>query len=170
MRAAQGRGTVEVSQRVAGTPDEVFSYFTDPERYCLWQGREAELDPRPGGVFRVNFLPGYDAEGEYLVVEPPHRVVFSWGWKVPVLPPGAADVPPGSTTVEITLVADGDETIITLRHSGLPSDGAGAFHQWGWRTVYLPRLESVRAGRDPGPEPAPAKIREYTRTGRLPPG
>jgi uncharacterized protein YndB with AHSA1/START domain len=170
MRADRGGRTVEVSQRVVGTPEEVFPYFTDPKKYRLWQGREAELDPRPGGVFRVNFLPGFDAEGEYLVVDPPHRVVFSWGWKGRALPPGVADVPPGFTTVEITLVPDGNETIITLQHRGLPSDAAGGFHEWGWKTVYLPRLDLVRAGRDPGPEPAPATAREYTQTGRLPPG
>lgn len=168
MNPAQGFGTVEVSQRVDGTPDVVFPYFTDPEKYCLWQGLEAELDPRPGGVYRLKFFDGGAVEGEYLVVDPPHRIVFSWGWNGDALPPGMADVPPGSTTVEVTLVADGDGTIIQLRHSGLPSDAASSVHEWGWRTVYLPRLEIARAGRDPGPEPAPDSVREYLATGRRP--
>jgi uncharacterized protein YndB with AHSA1/START domain len=168
MTPAQGEGTVEVSQRVVGTPDVVFPYFTDPEKYCLWQGLEAELDPRPGGIFRLRFFDGGAVEGEYLVVDPPRRLVFSWGWNGDVLPPGMADAPPGSTTVEITFVPDGDGTIIQLRHSGLPSDAASGFHVYGWRTVYLPRLEIVCAGGDPGSEPGPAAAREYARTGILP--
>lgn len=159
---------VEVSQRVEGTPEVVFPYFTEPEKYCLWQGIEAELDPRPGGVYRLTFVPGLDVEGEYLVVDPPHRLVFSWGWRGPELPLGMADVPPRSTTVEITLVPDGDGTIVTVRHTGLPSNAAIGFHDFGWGGVYLPRLAIVRAGGDPGADPAAAGVETYVRTGTLP--
>ena len=75
-------GVIELERRIAAPPATVFAYFTDPERYLLWQGVAAELDPRPGGVFRVTQNDsGYIARGEYLEVEPPTRVVFTWGWE-----------------------------------------------------------------------------------------
>jgi uncharacterized protein YndB with AHSA1/START domain len=164
MKASTGRA-IEVSHRVRGTPDVVFPYFTDSEKYRLWKGLDAELDARPGGIYRVNWN-GASVEGEYLVVEPPHRLVFTWGWRGNPLPAGFADVPAGSTTVEVTFVPDGDGTIIRLRHTGLPSEDAFAVHGWGW-TTYLRRLEIVRAGGDPGPQPdvvpAPAELRHSPR-------
>ena len=44
---------VELQIRLGASPEEVFLYLTVPERYVRWQGVKAELDPRPGGVYRV---------------------------------------------------------------------------------------------------------------------
>jgi hypothetical protein len=56
-------------------------------------------------------------------------------------------VPPGTTTVEISLEADGDGTLLRLRHSGLPTDASSVLHTEGWE-MYLDRLvlESNAAG------------------------
>jgi uncharacterized protein YndB with AHSA1/START domain len=147
-------GTVEVAHRVPCVPAVVFPYFTDPEKYRRWKGLEAELDPRPGGIYRVQMLGGVSIEGEYLVVEPPRRLVFSWGWRGDPLPVGMAEVPPGSTKVEVLFEPDGDGTIVRLRHTGLPTEAADRFHRWGWET-YLGRLEIAGAGGEPGPLPIP---------------
>src|SRR6266487_675421 len=101
---------VELEVRLEAAPKDVFPYFVEQERYVRWQGIRAELDPRPGGVFRVWMDERTVAKGEYVVVEPPERVVFTWGWE------GSIEVPPGSTTVQLTLRADGDETVLSLRH------------------------------------------------------
>ena len=106
---------VEVQVRLEATPEVVFPYLTESDRFARWQGIRAELDPRPSGVFRVWMDAVTIASGEYLEVEPHRRVVFTWGWE------GNDTVPPGSTTVEIDLEADGAATILTLRHSGLPT-------------------------------------------------
>jgi uncharacterized protein YndB with AHSA1/START domain len=34
----------------------------------------------PGGVYRVRMADGFSAAGRFLAVEPPHLVVFSWGF------------------------------------------------------------------------------------------
>lgn len=159
---SKAQRAIEVTQRVIGTPEEVFPYFTVAEKYLMWKGLEAELDARPGGIYRVHMGRGASVEGKYLVVDLPRRVVFSWGWsRAEGLPAGMAEVPPGSTTVEIDLIPDGDGTIIRLRHSDLPGDEAEVFHQWGWAT-FLERLEKVCVGGDPGPHPealpAPSEI------------
>jgi uncharacterized protein YndB with AHSA1/START domain len=145
--------TVELEHRVGGSPETVFEYFTDPEKYRRWKGIDAELDARPGGIYRVTMAPEVWVRGEYVVVESPHRLVMTWGFEgSPMLPRGLARVPPGSSTVEFTFVPDGDGTIIRVRHSGLPTEEAQFAHKLGWNS-YLPRLAAVRAGRDPGEHP-----------------
>lgn len=132
--------------RIAARPDIVFAYFTDPDRLVRWQGVSANLDPKPGGVFQVRINSKHIARGEYVAVEPYRRVVFSWGWE------GEELVPPGSSTVEVTLRPDGDGTVLRLCHSGLPSAESVASHAHGWEH-YTTRLATVAGGGDPGIDP-----------------
>ena len=141
MTADPGR-VVELQLRLGAPPGEVFLFLTDPERYIRWQGVKAELDPRPGGVFRVWMDADTVASGTFVEIESPRRVVFTWGWE------GNDGIPPGSTTVELTLEADGEGTVLSLRHTGLPDGEAAAMHEEGWR-FFTDRLAEA-AGGDPG--------------------
>ena len=160
---------VEVTVRVPAVPSEVFSYFTDPARYVQWMGSEADLEPVPGGVYRVRMADGFSAAGRFLAVEPPHLVVFSWGFaddeaasrtkggEAAAEPGGAgasaSAMPGGSTRVTVTLAGTGDGgTLLTLRHESLPSSELREGHDVAWNT-YLPRLAVRAAGGDPGPDP-----------------
>jgi uncharacterized protein YndB with AHSA1/START domain len=131
---------------IAAPPDEVFPYFTDPEKMIVWKAVEATLDPRPGGVFRIDVTGTDVALGRYVEIDPPRRVVFTFGWESEGSP-----VPPGATTVEVTLVPDGDGTRVRLVHSGLP-DEVRAGSAGGW-DHYLARLVIAAAGGTPGPDP-----------------
>ena len=146
MAMSSGSEALERQVRIAARPETVFSFFTDPEKMVRWKGIEASLDPRPGGVYRVNMNGRDVASGQYVEVVPHTRVVFTWGWEGE----GTA-FPPGSSTVEISLIPDGDGTIVRLRHLGLPADQRDP-HQEGW-DHYLARLTTVAEGRDPGPDP-----------------
>ena len=111
-----------------------------------WKGVSAELDPRPGGGYRCNVNGNDIARGEYVTIEPPHRIVFSWGWE------GAGHpVPPGSSIVEVTLTPDGSGTLVRLEHRDLP-EPTQAQHAEGWEH-YLARLGAAAAGGDAGPDP-----------------
>ncbi len=127
---------VELNVRLPAPPADVFPYLIDPQLYVRWQGVKADLDPRPGGLFRVWMDEATVARGEYLEVLPPSKVVFTWGWE------NNPAIPPGSTTVELTVAADGDGSILTLRHFGLPDDAAAAMHREGW-THFTERLVSA---------------------------
>lgn len=156
-----GAFEVELDHRVGGTPEEVFAYFTEPDKYRRWKGAEAELDPRPGGVYRVMMRPGVWVSGEYVAVEPPHRLLLTWGWESDIdLPPGLGEVKPGTSTVEFTFAPDGDGTMIHVRHVGLPSEEARWVHSVGWNT-YLPRLGAVTVGEDPGEDPVTRLTEAY---------
>jgi len=149
-------GVIEIERRIAARPETVFSYFTDPARYRLWQGVDAELDPRPGGAFRVTMTNKSRAvvRGEYVEVKPPNRLVITWGWEPWDGQPDIF-VAVGSSTVEITLEPDGDATILRLQHRGLAASQAYQFHEWGWGMT-LDRLAAVAAGGDPGSNPLDA--------------
>lgn len=137
---------VEREVRIAARPETIFPFFTDPAKMVLWHGLHATLDPRQGGVYRVDITGRDVARGEYVEVVPYSRVAFTWGWEGEGSP-----LPPGSSTVEITLTPDGDETIVRLRHLGLTAE-QGNSHAEGWEH-FLPRLVTAAEGRDPGPDP-----------------
>jgi uncharacterized protein YndB with AHSA1/START domain len=141
---------VEREIRIAARPETVFDFFVDPDKMVLWKGRRAELDPRAGGVYRVEMGEHIVARGEYLELDPPNRVVFTWGWEGQES--GPHGVPPGSSRVEVTLDADGDGTIVRLRHLDLPEE-AREIHGQGW-DLYLSRLSVAATGGNPGPDPA----------------
>jgi uncharacterized protein YndB with AHSA1/START domain len=130
-------------------PETVFEFLTVPSRHIEWEGTEAELDARPGGVYRVLIGGNHRAVGEFVEVIPNEKVVFTFGWDVPDHP-----IPAGSTTVECTLHAEGDKTRLRLVHRGLPDD-AVADHTRGWEH-YLARLAIVGGGGDAGPDAGPA--------------
>jgi uncharacterized protein YndB with AHSA1/START domain len=133
--------------RIAARPETVFAFFTDPEKMLRWKGTQAELDPQPGGVYAVNVNGRDRMRGTYVELVPHSRIVFTWGWEDPDL-----HIPPGSTTVEVTLTPDGDGTHVRLVHRGLASAELRATHREGWQH-YLSRLSVAAAGGDPGRDP-----------------
>lgn len=146
MANAETVDAVEVEVRIAASPETIFDFFTEPDRMIQWMGRSAELDPRPGGGFRCDIKDDTVAVGEYVAVEPPDRIVFSWGWDGE-----GAITPAGSSTVEVLLEDDGGETRVRLIHTGLPSAESAEKHGHGW-SHYLARLATAAGGGDPGPD------------------
>jgi uncharacterized protein YndB with AHSA1/START domain len=144
--AIEATGVVTREIRIDASPEIVFEFLTDPVLLLRWKGTEAELEPRPGGVYRVVVTPRSIVRGEFVEVVPHSRVVFTWGFEEP----GAA-LPPGASTVEVTLTPDGDGTLLRLIHHDLPAP-ARAQHDRGWEH-FLARLRSAAAGEAPGPDP-----------------
>lgn len=147
MASAETGAAVEVETRIAASPETVFEFFTDPDKIVQWMGRKAELDARPGGAFRCDINGRDVASGEYVVVDPPRRAVFTWGWEAE-----GSLTAPGSSTVEVLLEPDGDGTRLRLLHRDLPSAEAREKHGQGWRH-YAERLAIAAAGGDPGADP-----------------
>lgn len=139
------RNIAEREIRIAARPDIVFPFLVDPAKMVRWLGIEVSLDPRPGGVYRVNINGRDVVSGNFIEVVPNSRVVFTWGWEGENV-----QVPPGASTVEITLSEDGDGTLLRLRHLNLPTEERDN-HLLGW-DHFLSRLVAVSEGRDPGPD------------------
>jgi uncharacterized protein YndB with AHSA1/START domain len=137
---------VQREVRIAARPETVFPFFTDPALMARWFGRLVALEPTPGGALRVAINDQIVARGAFVEIVPPSRVVFTFGWE------GTdQSVPPGSSTVEVVLVPDGDGTLVRLSHRDLPVVTRDE-HAHGWEH-YLARLATVAAGGDPGPDP-----------------
>jgi uncharacterized protein YndB with AHSA1/START domain len=138
---APGSFTTEVD--LPAPAEEVFRHLTDPAAMIRWMGQHAVLKPVPGGAFEID-INGVPVRGQYLEVDPPHRVLVSWGMA------GSAVMPPGTTEVEFTLTPIPSGTRLRLIHRNLPPDQAD-IHSVGWQH-FLARLASAAAGEDPGPD------------------
>ena len=131
---------------IDASPETVWEFLVDPEKLMRWKGINADLETQPGGIFRCEVIPGHIARGEYIEIDRPNKLVFTWGWD------GSEDVPPGSSTIEIELASDGDGTSLRFVHKDLPNAEAIASHAHGW-DHYLPRLETAARGGNPGEDP-----------------
>ncbi len=126
-----------------GTPRErVFRALTDPSELGSWWGPtgfttpEIELDLRVGGGYRLGMQPPdgalFHLAGEFLAIEPPRRLSYSFRWEEP-------DPDDRETVVEISLDARGDATRLSVRHGGFATAARLALHEGGW-TDSLRRL------------------------------
>ena len=50
---------------IAASPEAVFRFFVEPAFMARWFGQQHTLDPRPGGIFRVEVSAGNFARGTY---------------------------------------------------------------------------------------------------------
>lgn len=125
---------------IAAPREVVFELLTTTRGLLEWIAVDAECEPSPGGAIRWRHENGAVMSGRFVAIEPPSRVVFTYGWER-----GGPDVPPGGTQVEIVLRVHGAGTRLRLLHSHLPRNLADE-HRQGWRW-FLDRLAARGAGR-----------------------
>jgi len=150
MDATTETTAVEREIAIAASPETVWEFLVDPDKATRWMGQAASFDARPGGLYRVEVIPGHTARGEFVELDPPSRLVYTWGWEPGEK--GDSAVPPGSSTVEIELVSDGDGTMLRFVHRDLPNTEQAQSHAHGW-DHYLERLAIAAPGGEPGEDP-----------------
>jgi uncharacterized protein YndB with AHSA1/START domain len=133
--SAEGRGEVLVVRRVLPVERErVFAAWLDPASLATWMrpggmtGALVELDPRVGGRFRILMQRDqdtYEHQGEYLAIEPPSLLSFTWI-------SAATDLRPTVVTVELHERDGGTELVLT--HRRLPAERVDS-HRRGWTDV-----------------------------------
>ena len=147
LRSADGVGVVRIEDRYDTDIADLWSAITDPDRLARWHGQvEGEL--RPGGAFRV-YLAADDIEstGRGEVCEPPRRLLVTTRETDESYLKGQG-VPPFDAAIEVTLTADGDQTILVLEIRGIPLDKI-AFYGAG-NQIHAENLAAYLAGRERG--------------------
>jgi len=145
------QSTVRQETQIAAPPATVFAFLTDPEKIVSWMGTEATTEIHAGGLYLLKGVNSRRvARGTFREVVPVHRLAYSFGWD------GDEEVPPGSTLIEIDLIARDGGTLLRMTHSGLPNAAQCTGHAKGW-AHYLGRLGMAATGRNPGADPIVGK-------------
>ncbi len=123
-----------VRRLIPAARERVFAAWLDPVSLAQWMcpgtvtRAEVALDPRVGGRFSiVMHHPAGSVEhrGEYLVIEPPARLSFTWISR-------NTDHQPSVVTVEF--VERGPATEVVLTHRQLPARQVEG-HRKGWTDI-----------------------------------
>jgi uncharacterized protein YndB with AHSA1/START domain len=88
----------------------VFGYFTDSERWARWWGAGSTIDPRVGGAVLMVHPGNIQVAGEILEIDPPARLVFTYGYV------SGTPMPAGASVVTISLHDDRQGTRLELTH------------------------------------------------------
>ena len=111
---------------IQASPDTVFRFFTDNERWAKWWGPGSTIAPKPGGDVYIKHPGGVESSGKVVEVEAPKRIVFTYGFN------SGDPFPPGSSRVTITLHAAPRGTRLVLKHD-LAEQKMLEAHVQGWR-------------------------------------
>ena len=120
--------------RIDAPPEVVWRFWVEPDRMVRWMGSVATLEPRPGGIFRIDYGQGDVIAGEYIELDEPHRLTLRWAWESA----DPIEAAPSRIEVELEAIDGGEATLIRLRHLEL-TEPSRVSHDEGWR-YFLPRL------------------------------
>jgi glutathione S-transferase len=125
--------TLVVRRTIRATAKELFAAWTEPDQLRKWWGprpvvcADAEVDLRVGGTYRIaNRLPDGTLLwifGEFEVIDPPSRLVYTWRI-------GPRSHMPERVSVQFDQY--GDVTEVTVTHQRIPDAGTSAQHEQGW--------------------------------------
>jgi uncharacterized protein YndB with AHSA1/START domain len=111
---------------IEAEPDTVFRFFTDSTRWAAWWGAGSTIDARPGGRFLIRNPGGVEVAGDVLEVDPPRRLVLTYGFV------SGTPIPVGASRITIRLVPEGDATRLHLLHE-FADEAVRNEHVQGWR-------------------------------------
>jgi uncharacterized protein YndB with AHSA1/START domain len=138
LRSADGKGVVRMEDRFDTDIDDLWSALTEPRRLARWLG-DVEGDLRLGGEFRARFFAsGWEGTGRVEACDRPRRLL------VLTRQPGQPD----EQAIEVTLAADGDQTILVWEERGMPLDHLAAYG--AGIQVHVEDLSAYIAGRERG--------------------
>ena len=129
--------TLEVYMRreFAAPRTALFAAWTDERLIARWWASRAyttlacKMDVRPGGAWSRRLMAPdgrlINEHGVYHEVVAPERLVFTYSSE-------GVHIVDRETLVTVTFIDRGERTVLTLRHSGLPTEEARDFHDSGW--------------------------------------
>jgi uncharacterized protein YndB with AHSA1/START domain len=134
------RKTIEFKfeRTIPAPPDEVFDGWLNPEiPGNPWNAAEKFiLDAKVDGLFYWN-LKGTSHYGRFTEIERPGRIQHTW------MSPNTLGL---ESMVTLTFKKQGEDTLMTLVHSGLPDHELARGHEKGWSYFLGIYLEQFGSG------------------------
>lgn len=140
--------SVTVERHIAAPPEQVFEAWVNPELACKWLMASAQsvpgdyaLDTQVGGEWTIHRRTQdkiYTAVGEYVEIDPPRRLVFTFS-----MPQFAVDV--GTVTVEIE-PAEGGSRVRLTQSGDRPGYERSTAHGWEGMLIRLERSLTGKTG------------------------
>jgi uncharacterized protein YndB with AHSA1/START domain len=133
-----------VRRTFAGTREQLFDEWTDPEGMAAWMcpgdivSSDVQLDLRLGGALRITMRgpnAAYEHRGEITALERPAKLAFTWIAK-------ATDDRPTLVTVEF-FARGKNQCEVVLTHDNFPRPEARQQYEGGWARI-LERLAQHR--------------------------
>ncbi len=126
--------------------ERIFRALTEPSVLMEWWGPsgfttpEIELDLGVGGRYRFAMQPPggelFHLAGEFLEIDPPHRLVYSFRWEEP-------DPDDRETVVRLSLGAVGDNTELSLSQGEFATEARLELHRSGWTESFQKLRELI---------------------------
>jgi uncharacterized protein YndB with AHSA1/START domain len=138
---------VRIERTFAASAEDVFDAWTSPEVMRRWfhpapdwETPEAEVDLRAGGKVRVVMRKPdgsqSEAQGEYVLIDRPHRLVMTWTFD---------DDPANEQLIELSFSESEGSTTVLMVNGGISTDGRRHDQDEGWHACFN-ELERVLAG------------------------
>jgi len=119
---------MRIHRRLAVPVQRVWRSWTDPVELAAWFwpsrfGTTCSIDLRVGGAFRIDGVEvGMAVSGEYVEVEEPTTLSFTWRW----------DGDDEETLVTLNLTPTDAGTELDLMHERFATEQSAAEHEQGW--------------------------------------
>lgn len=136
----EGSPVLRLERLLDAPPERIFAAWTDPvvlRRWWAaepdWTTPEASTDVRVGGRYRLSMRDTTgtvrSVTGEYLEVDPPRRLVYTWAWETHDHASTGSEV----TVVTVDFVPEGSATRVVLEQRGFADEADRDEHNQGWR-------------------------------------
>lgn len=133
---------------LAGPRERIFRALTEPAALAEWWGPsgfttpEIELDLTVGGGYRFGMQPSsgelFHLAGEFLEIEPPSRLVYTFRWEEP-------DPDDQETVVRLSLGVVGEATEVSLSHGEFATEARLMLHRSGWTDSFVKLRQVVES-------------------------
>jgi uncharacterized protein YndB with AHSA1/START domain len=136
---SEGSGhAARIERTFAASAEDTFDAWTSPEVmrrwfHCApdWDTPEAEVDLRVGGRVRLVMRrpdgTEVEAQGEYTLIDRPHRLVMTWTFD---------DDPSNEQLIELSFSASEGSTTVVMVNSGISTDQRRDAQDDGWHGCF----------------------------------
>ena len=149
MDGPRGRWVLEMTVALDAPRELVYEALTEPAALARWWGPKGfstpwiELDLRVGGGFRFAMQPPegevFHLVGEFLEVDPPSRLVYTFRWEEP-------DPDDQETVVRLSVDSVGEATEVSLWQGEFATEARLALHRSGWADSFEKLQALIESG------------------------